>query len=74
LQRDASTGKVDHVEGESKDASDSFIGAMWNAMLNTQVLPTTPKSVVSAISAVNTPKSNTLNNSKYNMFGNIRKF
>lgn len=33
LQRDAVTGKVDHLIGGSKDVSDSFAGAIWNAIM-----------------------------------------
>lgn len=53
LQRDASTGRVDHLAGESKDASDSFIGALWNAMLNNPGVPVSSRTAASAIAAVN---------------------
>lgn len=33
LQRDANTGRVDHIVGKSKDVSDGFAGAIWNAIL-----------------------------------------
>lgn len=71
LQRDATTGKVDHIQGESKDASDSFIGAMWNAMLNTDGVPSSPKSVISAMASVNGRRYTT---PTLPMFQDIRKY
>ena len=53
LQRDSVTGKVDHLPEFSKDLSDSFAGALWNAMLSNPGVPVPTKSVVSAIAAIN---------------------
>lgn len=53
LQRDSVSGRVDHLVGESKDASDSFAGAIWNAILTNPGVPVRVKSVASAIAAVN---------------------
>lgn len=38
LQRDISTGKIDHPKDGSKDLSDSVAGALWNATLHKQEL------------------------------------
>ena len=70
LQRDSVTGKVDHPISSSKDASDSFIGAMWNAMLNNPGIPVQPKTLSSAISAINGSNSRVATG-QYNMFSNI---
>lgn len=53
LQRDALTGKVDHVIGRSKDVSDSFAGSIWSAMLASPGVPANRKNVAKAIAAVN---------------------
>lgn len=53
LQRDSVTGKVDHIVGRSKDVSDSFAGAIWNAMLVNPGVPIAGKTVASAIASVN---------------------
>lgn len=58
LQRDSLTGAIDHIVGQSKDVSDSFVGAMWNGMLNNPGVPVATKTVSSAIAAVNKPRSN----------------
>lgn len=53
LQRDSVTGKVDHLIGQSKDVSDSFAGAIWNAILQCPGVPINSMSVAKAISSVN---------------------
>ena len=53
LQRDPGTGICDHPVGGSKDVSDSFAGATWNAILTNPGIPVSSKKVASAISAVN---------------------
>lgn len=54
LQRDSITGKIDHLVGMSKDVSDSFAGAVWNASLNSDASVAVPvKSVANAIASVN---------------------
>ena len=53
LQRDAVTGKVDHTVDNSKDVSDSFAGAIWNAILNNPGVPVPTKKVANAIASVN---------------------
>lgn len=74
LQRDAVTGKVDHPVGGSKDVSDSFIGALWNAMLKNPGVPVKAKSVMGAISSVNTRNSlKSSRNIANTMFPGIRK-
>lgn len=57
LQRDSLTGAIDHIVGQSKDVSDSFVGAMWNGMLNNPGVPVAAKTVSSAIAAVNKPRA-----------------
>ena len=58
LQRDAMTGKIDHTISNSKDASDSLAGAVWNAILTNPGVAVPAKSVAAAIAAVNKPKTN----------------
>lgn len=75
LQRDAVTGKVDHPVGGSKDVSDSFIGALWNATLKNPGVPVPAKKMMNAITSVNSGRGydrsrNSLQNS---MFPGIRK-
>lgn len=53
LQRDATTGRLDHTEGNSKDVSDSLAGAVWNAILKSPSAPVPVRSVAGAISAIN---------------------
>ena len=56
LQRDANTGKVDHLVGRSKDVSDSFAGAIWSAILENPSRPIQTKKVINAMRAVNGPR------------------
>lgn len=56
LQRDASTGKVDHPVGGSKDIADSFAGAIWNAVLTNPSTPVPTKTVINAMRSVNVPR------------------
>lgn len=72
LQRDSMTGKLDHPENGSKDASDSFAGAVWNAVKNNEGIPIPVKSVANAISAINGPRYS--NSGGLNMFPGIRKY
>lgn len=53
LQRDGTTGRVDHPVGGSKDVADSFAGCLWNASRKNPSVPVPKKSVINAISAVN---------------------
>lgn len=62
LQRDSVTGRIDHVVGRSKDISDSFIGSMWNAMLNNPGIPVQAHTTASAIAAVNGRRNSTPDN------------
>lgn len=71
LQRDANTGKVDHVIGRSKDVSDSFAGSVWNAILTNPPIPVPTKSVASAMAAIN--QRRTSPNTLPSMFGGYRK-
>lgn len=57
LQRDSTSGKLDHPVGGSKDVSDSFAGAVWNAMLKNPKIPIPVKNVASAISSINMPRN-----------------
>jgi len=59
LQRDSVTGKIDHPEGGEKDMSDSFAGAVWNAIVTEPGVPVPSKSIAAAMAAVNTRKSPT---------------
>lgn len=54
----------------SKDLSDSFIGSMWNAMLNNPGVPVPAKTLSSAIRAVNGADIGR-NPNQFNMFPNI---
>ena len=57
LQRDASTGRCDHPTGGSKDVSDSFAGAVWNAVLTNPSISVPTKKAINAMRAVNKPRS-----------------
>lgn len=57
LQRDGITGKIDHPVGGSKDVSDSFAGAVWNALLNNPGVQVPAKAKARVISAVNGPRT-----------------
>lgn len=70
LQRDALTGKIDHTISSTKDVSDSFAGATWNATLVNPGVNLPPKKVASVISSVNGPRNIARNNSKLPMFSN----
>lgn len=56
LQRDPFTNICDHPVGGSKDVSDSFARAIWNAVKNNSGVPIAPSKVASAISAINGSK------------------
>lgn len=56
LQRDATTGKVDHMVGKSKDVADSIAGAIWNAMKKNPGISLQSRTISSAIAAVNKPR------------------
>lgn len=53
LQRDAFSGICDHPIGGSKDAADSFAGAIWNAIQHNGSVTVPTSSVASAIAAIN---------------------
>jgi hypothetical protein len=53
LQRDANTGKLDHPIGKSKDLSDSFAGAVWNAVIQNPDVMISTKKIVNAMRSVN---------------------
>lgn len=72
LQRDANTGRVDHVIGQSKDVSDGFAGAIWNAILTNPPIPVSTKSVASAMRNINQRRTTT--NTLPSMFGSYRKY
>lgn len=57
LQRDAMTGRVDHVTSSSKDCSDSLAGAVWNAVQQNPGVAVQAKTVASIIAAVNKSKT-----------------
>lgn len=57
----------------SKDVSDSFVGAMWNAMLNNPGIPVSGKSIASAIAAINGMNGKDYNN-PLARFGNYKKY
>lgn len=73
LQRDATTGKIDHKVGESKDVSDSFAGSVWNAILNNPGVPIQGRSVASAIASVNSRRYNGRNDSSIDSLFNWKK-
>lgn len=64
LQRDATTGKIDHPVGGSKDAADSLAGAVWNAILKNPSVPISNAVVNRAIASVNGPKVNSPSHSR----------
>lgn len=74
LQRDSNTGKVDHLAGESKDASDSFIGALWNATLKNPNVPIQAKTATAAIAAINGRSYRTTPTATLPMFNQYKKF
>ena len=71
LQRDSVTGKVDHPISSTKDASDSFIGAMWNAMLNNPGIPVASSTLSSVISSINGNAKNSQSSKLPGMFSGI---
>ena len=72
LQRDSTTGHLDHPQFGSKDMSDSFAGAVWNAVQSNPGVPIPAMSVASAIASVNQPRYS--NSGGLNMFPGIRKY
>ena len=72
LQRDSVTGKVDHIVGRSKDVSDSFAGAIWNAITHNPGVKVPSKKIASAISSVNGAKRNNATTLP-SMFTGVRK-
>ena len=74
LQRDSVTGRVDHLVGLSKDISDSFAGAIWNALKQPDAAINVPvKSVAHAISHVNGSRSR-YGTDLPSMFSNLKKY
>ena len=53
LQRDPTTGKLDHPAGGSKDIADSLAGAVWKAILDNPGVQMPISNTVGVISAVN---------------------
>lgn len=53
LQEDSISGKIDHLSGQSKDVSDSFAGAVWQAVRYNEGVAVSKTQVASAIKAVN---------------------
>ena len=53
LQRDAVTGRIDHLAHLSKDTSDSLAGAVWNAILSNPGVPVSSNTLARSIAAVN---------------------
>ena len=72
LQRDAVTGKIDHIVGMSKDVSDGFAGAVWNAILTNPPMPVPAKSVAKAMQNINS-RNSSYKNPMFTMFGNYKK-
>ena len=52
LQRDANTGKIDHLVGKSKDVSDSFAGSVWSALLANPAVQVSAKTTINAMKSV----------------------
>lgn len=71
LQRDGNTGKIDHIIGRSKDVSDGFCGAVWNAILTNPPIKVPVKNVASAMASINQRSRGTT--TLPSMFGNYRK-
>lgn len=71
LQRDPVTGLVDHTIGQSKDVSDGFCGAVWNAILTNPPINVPVKNIAQAMQNVNLRRPGPANIN--NMFGNYRK-
>ena len=72
LQRDANTGRIDHTIGQSKDVSDGFAGAVWNAILTNPPIPVPTKSVAKAMQSIN-QRRGPMNNQLPSMFGSYRR-
>ena len=72
LQRDSTTGHLDHPQFGSKDMSDSFAGAVWNAVQTNPGVPIPPKTVAKAITNINGPRYS--NSGGFNMFPGIKKY
>lgn len=72
LQRDGNTGKVDHVVGQSKDVSDGFAGAVWNAILTNPPIPVPVRNVAKAMQNINVNRRDG-KLSLPSMFGNYRR-
>ena len=53
LQEDSVSGKVDHLAGGSKDLSDSFAGAVWQAVRYNEGIAVPKAKVAAAIKQVN---------------------
>ena len=70
LQRDSVTGKLDHLPGNSKDLSDSYAGAVWNAILKNPGVAVPSTKVANVFSSVNGPRGLSPNNMN-GLFGNF---
>lgn len=53
LQRDSTTGKVDHPVGGSKDCADSFAGSVWDAVLYDPGVTVPTRKTVNVMKSVN---------------------
>lgn len=73
LQRDSVTGKIDHTISSSKDVSDSFAGATWNAVRNNPGIQVPVKKIASVISSVNGVQTSRNPNDALPMFANQYK-
>ena len=74
LQRDANTGKIDHPVGGGKDCSDSFAGAIWNAILTNPPIPVPVKNVAKAMQNINLNMNRGRNTQLPSMFGQYNRF
>ena len=74
LQRDSVSGRIDHQVGRSKDLSDSFAGAVWNAILKNPGVPVPIKRVSGIISSVNSGRLSGMNSGwQFPLNTNIRR-
>lgn len=73
LQRDSLTGKVDHKIGMSKDASDSLVRAIWNAILTNTGVSVDRTTVASAIKNINTKKISNNSDKLQSLFPELYK-
>lgn len=58
LQRESTTGKIDHPAFGGKDVADSFAGALWNATLSNPGITLNIKSTANIIASLNGGRGN----------------